>query len=50
MKTMKTYTTKPSHVDSKWIVLYNAKARKEFKWKLKYNKNLIFENILNKND
>ena len=43
-------TKKGRVFDSKWIVLDNSKARKEFKWKLKYNKNLIFENILNKND
>ena len=36
--------------DSKWIVLDNSKALKEFKWKLKYDKNLIFQNILNEND
>ena len=47
----KVKSTKKGRVfDSKWIVLDNSKARKEFKWKLKYNKNLIFENILNKND
>jgi CDP-paratose 2-epimerase len=33
--------------DAKWIVLDNSKARKEFKWKPKYEKNLIFKNILN---
>ena len=35
--------------DVNWLVLDNFKAKKEFNWKIKYNKNLIFEDIL-KND
>ena len=36
--------------DVKWLVLDNSKAKKEFKWKIKYNKNHIFKDILNEND
>ena len=43
-------TKKGRIFDAKWIVLDNSKARKEFKWKLKYKKNIIFKNILNEND
>jgi len=43
-------TKKGRIFDAKWIVLDNSKARKEFKWRLKYEKNMIFKNILNEND
>ena len=33
--------------DLKWIVLDNSKTKKSFGWSIKYNKNQIFENILN---
>ena len=33
--------------DLKWIVLDNSKAKKSFRWNIKYNKNQIFQNILN---
>ena len=36
--------------DVKWIVLDNSRAKREFKWNLKYSKKLIFKNILNEND
>ena len=36
--------------DVKWLVLDSSKVTKEFKWKLKYNKNQIFKDILNEND
>ena len=36
--------------DIKWLVLDNSKVKKEFKWKLKYNKHHIFEDILNEDD
>ena len=36
--------------DLKWIVLDNSKVKREFKWKIKYNKKLIFKNILGEND
>ncbi len=36
--------------DVKWLVLDSSKVTKEFKWKLKYNKNKIFKDILNEND
>ncbi len=35
--------------DVKWIVLDNSRAKKEFKWKIKYKKNKIFKDILNEN-
>ena len=36
--------------DVKWLILDNSKVRKEFKWKIKYSKRKIFQNILNEND
>ena len=36
--------------DVKWLVLDNAKVKKEFKWKIKYNKNKIFKDILSEDD
>ena len=36
--------------DVKWVVLDNSKVKKEFNWKIKYNKNQIFKEILNDND
>ena len=36
--------------DIKWLVLDNLKVKKEFNWKIKYNKNKIFKEILNDND
>tara|TARA_B100001123_G_C15321184_1_gene1027961 strand:- start:1840 stop:2877 length:1038 start_codon:yes stop_codon:yes gene_type:complete len=36
--------------DVKWLVLDNSKAKKQFNWKIKYNKHQIFKNILNEND
>ena len=36
--------------DIKWLVLDNSKAKKMFKWKIKYKKNKIFQNILNENN
>ena len=36
--------------DVKWLVLDNLKVKKEFNWKIKYNKNKIFKEILNNND
>ena len=36
--------------DVKWLVLDNLKAKKKFNWKIKYNKNKIFREILNDND
>jgi len=43
-------TKKGRVFDAKWIVLDNSRVKKEFKWKLKYNKNLIFKNVLSEND
>ena len=36
--------------DIKWLVLDNSKAKREFKWKIKYKKNKIFKDILNENN
>ena len=36
--------------DVKWIVLDNSKVKKEFNWKIKYNKKKIFKDILINND
>jgi len=36
--------------DIKWLVLDNSKAKREFKWKIKYNKKKIFIDILNENN
>ena len=36
--------------DVKWVVLDNLKVKKKFNWKIKYNKNHIFKEILNAND
>ena len=36
--------------DVRWLVLDNSKVKEEFNWKIKYNKNDIFNNVLNKND
>ena len=36
--------------DVKWLVLDNSKVKKEFKWKIRYNKYQIFKDILNEND
>jgi len=36
--------------DIKWLVLDNSKAKKEFNWKVKYNKKQIFRDILNEDD
>ena len=44
------YIKKERIFDVKWIVLDNSRAKREFKWNLKYSKKLIFKNILNEND
>ena len=36
--------------DIKWLVLDNSKVKKEFNWKIKYNKKQIFRDILNEDD
>jgi len=36
--------------DIKWLVLDNSKVKKEFNWKVKYNKKQIFRDILNEDD
>ena len=36
--------------DAKWIVLDNSKVKKEFNWKIQYNKEKIFKDILINND
>ena len=43
------YRKKTRPFDLKWIVLDNTRAKKTFKWKIKFSKYKIFEDI-NLND